>query len=260
MQNFSDKYPQNKLKEEEKKILISLLNEKHDFNLFMFSIQFLIFYLQKENENKDSSMSDFLNKIKDKSIYNISNDVKDFFENNKCFKINNLLYVYENIEKFCYNKIEENVDIEYKKEINNELKNKINQYFKNLENKNILITKKILASAVRKFISRYLSGKRMENYFKEDADLFLFIQAKYELWPKDYPEKEEFDEEIYNLKESLNVKVAQSVKFYHFLDSDNILDNIFDNKNNINEEKYESDDENKKKGGKKKKKKKNKNI
>jgi len=79
-----------------------------------------------------------------KSIYNISNDVKDFFNNedNKCFKINNLLYVYEYFEELCYNQIEENVDIEYKKEIYDELKKQINDYFINKKDENLLITKK----------------------------------------------------------------------------------------------------------------------
>ena len=98
-------------------------------------------------------MSEVLRKIKDKSIYNISNDVKDFFNNddNQCFKINNLLYVYEYIEQFCYNQIEDNVDIEYKKEINDELKNQINKYFDDKKgDKNVLITKVILISAVTK--------------------------------------------------------------------------------------------------------------
>ena len=269
LQNFSDKYPQNELSEDEKKILTSLLNEKHDFNLFMFSLQILIFYLQKENENKDCSMSEVLRKIKDKSIYNISNDVKDFFNNddNQCFKINNLLYVYEYIEQFCYNQIEDNVDGEYKKEIDKELKEKIPKYF---AKEKILITKVILASAVRKFISRYLSGKRMDNDIKADAELFLFIPAKYELWPKDYPDKEEFDTEIYGLMGEFNVTVAQSVHFYHALGDDNALyqakdkadnkknapavNNVGGGNNNMANEGNgdASDDENNKKPGKKK--------
>jgi hypothetical protein len=225
LQNFSDKYPQNELNEDEKKILIKLLNEQHDFNLFMFSLQILIFYLQKENENNDSAISEILKKINHKSIYNISEDVKEFFNNkkNKCFKINNLLYVYEYIEQFCYNQIEDNVDIEYKQEINEELKIKINDYFINEKEQKFLITKIILASAVRKFISRYLSGKRLDNDVKSDAQLFLFLPEKYELWPKDYPDKEEFDTEKFNLMNSLNVTVSQSVSFYHILGKDTIL-------------------------------------
>ncbi len=238
LQNFSDKYPQNELNENEKKILTSLLNERHDFNLFMFSLQILIFYLQKENENKDSSMNDVLRKIKDKSIYNISNDVKDFFNNedNQCFKINNLLYVYEYIEQFCYNQIEDNVDMEYKKEINDELKAQINKYFDDKKNdKNILITKVILASAVRKFISRYLSGKRMDNDIKSDAELLLFIPAKYELWPKNFfsdESSDKFDEEIYGLMTQVKISVAQSVMLYHFLGDDNALYQFKDNADN----------------------------
>ena len=221
-----------------KKILTSLLNENFDFNLFMFSLQILIFYLQKENENKDSSISEILRKIKDKSIYNISNDVKDFFNNddNQCFKINNLLYVYEYIEQFCYNQIEENVDIEYKKEINDELKNQINKYFDDKKNeKDPLITKVVLASAVRKFISRYLSGKRMDNDIKSDAELFLFIPAKYELWPKKcFSDElsEKFDIEIYGLMGQVKITVAQSVSLYHFLGDDNALYQFKDNVDN----------------------------
>jgi hypothetical protein len=204
----------------------------------MFSLQFLIFYLQKEKEYKDSSISEILSKIKDKSIYNISNDVKDFFNNddNKCFKINNLLYVYEYIEKFCYNQIEDNVDIEYKKEINDELKNQINKYFDDKKGeKDTLITKEVLASAVRKFISRYLSGKRMDNDIKSDAELFLFIPAKYELWPKKcFSDElsEKFDIEIYGLMGQVKITVAQSVSLYHFLGDDNALYQFKENADN----------------------------
>ena len=34
----------------------------------------------------------------------------------------------------------------------------------------------------------------MDNDIKSDAELFLFISAKYELWPKDFPEKDAVEE------------------------------------------------------------------
>jgi len=63
----------------------------------------------------------------------------------------------------------------------------------------------------------------MDKDIKADAELFLFIPAKYDLWPKDYPDKEEFDNEIYDLMDKCKDTVAQSVQFYHVLCNDNIV-------------------------------------
>jgi hypothetical protein len=57
IQTFDEKYPQEDLKENEKAVLNSFLQENHDFNQIMFSIQLLIFYLSKENENREKSLN-----------------------------------------------------------------------------------------------------------------------------------------------------------------------------------------------------------
>ncbi len=60
----------------------------------------------------------------------------------------------------------------------------------------------------------------MDNDIKSDAELFLFIPAKYELWPKKFFSDElsdKFDEEIHDLMRKIKISVAQSVSFYHFL-------------------------------------------
>ena len=123
----------------------------------------------------------------------------------------------------------------------------------------------------------------MDNDIKSDAELFLFIPAKYELWPKNFFSDDEtsnkFDEEIYGLMAQVKISVAQSVMLYHFLGDDNALYQFKDNadnkknavagdnaggninaKNMANDESDDEDNKNKKAGKKVKNKKKKNNV
>ena len=218
IQNFEEKYSQEDLKDEEKAILNSFLQENHDFNQIMFSIQLLIFYLSKENENKDKSLNEILLKLP--SYVQISRELKSFINRNEIFKLKHLLTIYEFIESLCYNQIEENVVIDLHAEILPEQKEIIEKYFKELP-PDAIITKKILADAVRKFVSRFLTGKRQEMDIDENGDLFLFIPYKGELWPKNLTDEMKFDIEIASIQEKFNakkkIKVKHAVKLYRLL-------------------------------------------
>ena len=218
IQTFDEKHPQKELEDDEKVILNSFLQENHDFNQIMFSIQLLIFYLSKENENINKSLKEILLKIP--NYVQISSELKEFINKYEIFKLKNLLAIYEYIERLCYDQIEENVLIELRVDISPESTEIIENYFKELPQDSI-ITKNILADAIRKFISRFLTGKRMEMDIKEDGDLFLFIPYKTEFWPKNFTDKINFDIEIALIQEKFNskgtIKVNQAVKLYRIL-------------------------------------------
>ena len=218
IQTFDEKHPQKELEDDEKVILNSFLQENHDFNQIMFSIQLLIFYLSKENENINKSLKEILLKIP--NYVQISSELKEFINKYEIFKLKNLLAIYEYIERLCYDQIEENVLIELRVDISPESTEIIENYFKELPRDSI-ITKNILADAIRKFISRFLTGKRMEMDIKEDGDLFLFIPYKTEFWPKNFTDKINFDIEIALIQEKFNskgtIKVNQAVKLYRIL-------------------------------------------
>lgn len=83
-----------------------------------------------------------------------------------------------------------------------------------------LFQKTQLAKAVRKFISRFLSGKRNENEVKENENILIFLEYKPDLWPKNFTEKDEFANEIEDMMENFTVEVKQACKFYEVLGGD----------------------------------------
>ena len=218
IQTFDGKYPQEELKEDEKAILNSFLQENHDFKQIMFSIQLLIFYLSKENENIEKTLNEILLKIP--NYVQINPELKSFISRNETFKLKHLLTIYEYIERLCYNQIEENVVVDFLIDISQEKKEIIENYYKELP-PNSIITRKVLADAVRKFVSRFLTGKRQEMDLNGEGDLFLFIPYKDELWPKNLTNDNRFDIELEAIKDKFNskekIQVNQAVKLYRVL-------------------------------------------
>ena len=217
LNDYGEKYPQKELTKEEKKILFDYVNEKHDFNQFMFSLQMLIFFLQKENYSLKSSVNEIINSIP--YYVSLSNEMKNFFFKNKIFTLEVLIDIYEYVEHLCFEQILDNVNIEFKVDIEKDKIEKINQYF-NIKNDKRFISKTQLAKAVRKFISRFLSGKRNENEVKENENILIFLEYKPDLWPKNFTEKDEFANEIEDMMENFTVEVKQACKFYEVLGGD----------------------------------------
>ena len=119
-----------------------------------------------------------------------------------------------------YNFIVENVDYDYKINLNPQINEKmVKDYFIN-ENK-LLIKKNILKSAIRKFISRFLTGTSKQTYFKNDDNLFYYLEYKKELWPFNIFNHNNFGTEIDNLRNTFNVLLNQIVTFYDLLASKN---------------------------------------
>ncbi len=75
----------------------------------------------------------------------------------------------------------------------------------------------LILPAVRKFISRFLGGKRDEKEIKERENLLYFLQSKEEFWPKDKFHNPKFDVEFENLFNSFSINVNKAINFYEVL-------------------------------------------
>ena len=237
---YETKYPSQELNLLAKNIIYNFLH-KYESNRktiieCLYSCQILIDYILKENYNLLNSISNIIQELP--NYIELNEELKQFFQENKNFCVNMLLNIYKYFEHFCWKEIRLNINDQYKAKIDKNKKNEIINYFKNYETnkgKNKLITKKDLAFALRRFISRYLAGKRGDTDIDENQKLIGQI-LRYDLWEIYIIENEEiFQNEIYSLTFDLNV--SQALDFYETLDGDSY--DIFDikniNKENINE-------------------------
>ena len=107
----------------------------------------------------------------------------------------------------------------YKKEIKEAERKAILSLFE--EKKFKLITKKDLASACRKFISRYLVSTRKDTDYNENNDLSVNLE-RYEFWPAKFFDKgneDIFNNEINNLK-NVKISTGQCYELYNLLGGD----------------------------------------
>jgi hypothetical protein len=172
--DFNLKYKQNPLTDQEKDNIIKYIKEKfpddYDFKDFFGSIQMLIFYLTEMGIKEE----EFDNCIKNPPEYlNLSEDCKNFFTNEEYklneLKIDKIMDIFLFIEHFNFKNIIKTLHLIYKKEISDIKKNEIIKKLK--QNNEEKITKKDLAVAVRRFISRYLAGNLEINNIKEEKEL-----------------------------------------------------------------------------------------
>ena len=102
--------------------------------------------------------------------------------------------IYYLFEFICWDKIKENLPDCYLIDINQNIIKKIDQFFEDKNTK--IINRQNLSTAIRRFISRYLSGKRGGNEIKETNNLKYYL-CKDELWDqKNIVGNPEFDKEL----------------------------------------------------------------
>ena len=135
---------------------------------------------------------------------------------------------------------------------------------------NSIIRKAIISTAIRRFISRYLIGKREENEINSNNNLYYYLD-KTELWPINFTKKGLFKEELNKIiiiNEKNFISVGQASKLYDYLGGDlfsleqlikkrkeeknnedkningkyNVINDNQDNQNIINENKENEDD------------------
>ena len=180
--------------------------------------------------------------------------------------MNTLQDVYEYIEYKAYNKIIRNMVPLYKAKIDEDKINKIEKYYSIPRE---LITKDILAKAVRKFISRNFSSKRAFNGFNPASNLLDFIpfgEDRTDYWDVKICGNKGFEEVMEQVKNYCNVKIENAVDFYRVLGGDSFdfsnAEIDYSKENDSNQLNNENKKEEKKKevpkivvGGKKKQKK-----
>ena len=90
------------------------------------------------------------------------------------------------------------------------------------EGNGYLIKKVDLSSAVRKLVSRFLSGKREEEDISPESELLLFLQSREDIWKKEIRENANFEKEISELS-TFKILIKHSIDFCDVLEGDKIL-------------------------------------
>ena len=216
LNNFIERYPQDTLSEEQKRNLLN--NKGNNSKQFLFSLQMLIFHLNKEGYGKEKgNIKDIINDNDFPNYIVLSDDCKNLF-NKFSFGIEHLIEIYNYIELLSYGEVLNNVDIKYRENLDKKLIENIDNYFKDNDKK--LIKKNILPTVIRKFISRYLSGMREDQEIKPTEDLFEYLRNRSDLWDLNIYNDSRFDEELNKLSSDLLIEVRHSVNFYDILGGD----------------------------------------
>ena len=216
--NYNEKYPPRELTEQEQKLLYSFIDENKNKNQnfskdVLVSCQILIDFIQKENFNKNTQLFSIIKKLPkyieiDDSLKNffIKHSEEDINNNNdefKMYSINTLINIYNLIEWICWSQFKENLNDQYKMNLPQKIKESIKDYLDKTITENSLIKKQDIADAVRRLISRYLSGKRGDVDISEYQKLSkLIIRA--DLWRSDLVVNDNFEEDVTNIFEGIN--------------------------------------------------------
>ena len=221
-------YPQKDLDYEEKlKIINYIKNQKNnDFKLFLGSIQIIVFYLINNLNKGDDKIINIIKKAP--KYLNNEDDCYKFFKNEgKEFKIEKLMNIYFYFEHACF--IELCKTLQYRDEISKELQENIKNKLLN-NNINEGIELKHLASAVRRYISRYLVGGR-QSVVDENKYLLSFALNRNDLW-ENKVWKHNLGELINSKIGEFNLTVGQAYEFYKLIESED--EKFEQKKNNIN--------------------------
>jgi len=254
--DFSEKYKQEPLSLENKQTIYDIIIEnyndanKEGVSKILFSLQLLIYYLTIERQNENSKLSDIVGKLPDYVI--LSKECIEFIEKfekvNVNIKFEHLIEIYSFFEFLCFDLIVKNLQDHYKQPISEDIQKKIIGLFD--EKKFVLITKNNLASACRKFISRYLVSTRMDTDYDEKRDLYADLK-RYEFWGKDIIDNFELlEKELDNFKD-LQLKVGQCYKLYELLEGEEndelkglkLKEKEDKNNNFVDDDEYDDDDD-----------------
>jgi CRISPR/Cas system CSM-associated protein Csm2 small subunit len=264
--NFNEKYLQKELNKGQVKYIFDFIykedaikkknnNNKKNIKKILFSLQLLIDYIQRENYDKFESLYDIIKKLPNQ--INICDETKQFFKglnkneskneedefnllsnndkgnkasnDNIYFSICTLISIFELFEHLCWDSFKENLVGDYLQKIDPAWGTKIKQYFVDIDkNQNKIIKKITLCTSLRRFISRYLTGKRGENEINENNTLLNEI-LRPELWKPFFTESDTFEIEIGEIMSVMtdqydgSLKVGQALALYDLLGGDQTL-------------------------------------
>ena len=223
---FNEKYERKELNEEEiAKIYDWFKNnegkETKTLIDFWFSLQILIDIILEDNykgneliltvvnNNKNNDNLKILTNLFNEDFLRKDNDEKDLF------KINSMMPLFDFFELLCWKKIKENLVDDYLKDINDNIKKNVDDFFNS--NKGGIINKNNLSTAIRRFVSRYLSGKRTQNEINENNIIINYL-CNQELWDqKDIVSNNLFEIDLIRLFDKDKVTVGQAAKLCEYL-------------------------------------------
>ena len=235
--SFIEKYQQRELNNKEliyviKYIMENGKNDKLKIKNLLFSLQILIDIVMDFSPNINITLYSFTQGIENAQNIELIKEffkvIKENMENDNIivdgyFTINCLINLIDIVELFCWDIIKNNLNKKYLEDIDENIKMQFDSFYHNNikeeENHNIMIKKIDLCSAIRKFISRYLSGKSEENLNPKNK-LKNYL-SNVELWPIDYNEIEVIEEEINQIFGKEEVELAQAMKLFDYLGGDN---------------------------------------
>ena len=218
--DFVKNYPQRDLEEIELEAVINvILEDKYDLKNILFSLHILIDIILDKIPDKNEQLYSIISSVKSNEITEM---IKNFFENvmdnmkSKNLKylcLNCLISLMDILEFFLWDNIKKNLEAKYSEDITEQIKNHFN-------NNNLLLfvdnNKLELCSAIRKFISRYLSAKTEKNLYKGNKNLKENLLNE-ELWP---PNEKYIEDKVNKIFGDIEVKVSQSLKLYEYLGGD----------------------------------------
>ena len=219
---FLENYPQSPLTNGMKeKIVNFLLEDTKDYRDLLSSINKLIFFLHNKSFKKDANIyNDIISRLP--NHIQLSKKCLNLFKNIIKVNINQLIEVYEYIELQCFEEFKDNLNNRYKDKINKDDSKKYILVIENLGKKSKL-TKLILAKAVRKFICRYISGKRDDEQFHKDENIFTLLEARTEIWDKEFFDSKNHDEIMKELTDNIYLTQNYILDFYNILNCDEKL-------------------------------------
>ena len=256
---YMNKYIKRDLTNEEKKSLDEFLegnNNRVFYNDIFSSLQILMKEIINDNYSQNEIIYDIIQKLS--KYIKLNQELVQFLKKHKdlgnknAFTVEILVSIFEYFEKLCWEDIKKNVLPDYQLEINEDIKNHILNYFNENKDKKV-IDKRNFAIALRKLISRSISGLRQDIDIDSNNKLMSYISRK-DLWDKDIINSEEFEKEINEIL-SIEIKIGQCFNLYNLIGEDEILkeerntiienqnNKDFDDNDNIDEEEEEERDE-----------------
>ena len=239
---YNNKYIKKELIEDEKTSINKLIKKNNNKNKFIqdifSSLQILMNEILKENYNQDYLIYNIIEKLPHYIILNeelvkmIKNKYKND-EDKKSFNVNSLVSIFEYLEDLNWNEIKKNIPQDYQIELDEEIKRYILNYFDTIKDEKKIITKINFVSALRKLISRFIAGTRLDIDIKEDAVLNLYIKRE-DLWNKKILEEKTFEEEIERICKN-EILIKHCWCLYNLLEGDeNKYEKMNQNKKNKN--------------------------
>jgi len=232
--NFSKRVAQSAIAKDQKLSINAFVQTPKKAEKFISTLISMIFFLQ------NTSLKPYIPLLQAceamVKYIEIEKQLKEFFRNNLDFTLEKLVDIYNYAESFSYEHIRDNVSLDYKHPLPEAKQEKLTNFYNS--NTDTLITRKNLATATRRFISRFLIK---EDDFRSDKELTSNLFVKEEFWTKEVYNDVNFDTDHLTLME-IDIKISESVSLYDYLGGDKeviIFDNIIkknedNNFNNLN--------------------------